>query len=84
MTNTLSATTARDNFSEILNRVQFAGEEFIIQKQGKPTAIITSYKVEKQKKNNTPNWAVSMLSLSKRAGKSGVGDLATKHDKYLY
>lgn len=84
MTNTLSASVARDSFSEILNRVQFAGEEFIIEKQGKPTAIITSYKTGKQKKNNKPNWAKSMLSLSNKAGRSEVGDLSIKHDKYLY
>lgn len=37
----ISATKARDNFADLLNRIQYRGEEFIIEKQGKPVAVIT-------------------------------------------
>lgn len=40
--------------------------------------------LDKEIKKAQVNWAQSLLSLVKRAGKSGIGDLARKHDKYLY
>ena len=49
----ISATNARDNFADILNRVQYREEEFIIEKQGKPVAIISVFDkvVNKSKKS---------------------------------
>lgn len=44
MTHTVSATNARNNFAEIINRVEYRGETFIIKKQGRPIAKITAVK----------------------------------------
>ena len=36
----IRAADARNNFAEILGRAHFAGETFLIEKQGKPYAVI--------------------------------------------
>lgn len=41
MNNTLSATEARNNFFEILNLAIYKGEEFIVEKDGKPAVKIS-------------------------------------------
>lgn len=41
MNNTLSATEARNNFFELLNLAIYKGEEFTIEKDGKPAVKIT-------------------------------------------
>ncbi|MDP4010826.1 MAG: type II toxin-antitoxin system Phd/YefM family antitoxin [Candidatus Roizmanbacteria bacterium] len=51
MIQTINATSARSNFAEILNRVQFGGETIVIEKQGKAVAQIVSLPKKKQKKN---------------------------------
>jgi len=40
MKHTVNVTNARNNFSDILNRVQYRGDEFMIKKQGKEIARI--------------------------------------------
>lgn len=42
MINTISATQVRNKFSEIISRVQYSGEEFVVEKQGNPVARITA------------------------------------------
>lgn len=37
---TIRAADARNNFAEILGRAYFAGETFLIEKQGKPYAVV--------------------------------------------
>ncbi len=37
----ITATQARDQFADLLNRVRYRGEEFVVQKQGKPAALIS-------------------------------------------
>ena len=37
----ISTTEARTRFAEITNKVQYLGEEFIVEKQGKPVVLIT-------------------------------------------
>ena len=39
--NVFSATDARKNFFEILNSVMYKGEEFIVEKDGKPAAKVS-------------------------------------------
>ena len=38
----LSITKAREEFTDLINRVRYAGEKFIIQKNGKDFAAIMS------------------------------------------
>lgn len=47
----ISATEARNNFSELLSLVAFKGEEFIIKRKGKTVAIIGPKRPVVQKKN---------------------------------
>ncbi len=42
MKNILSATEARNNFFEMLNSVIYKGEEFIVEKDGKPAVRVSS------------------------------------------
>ena len=42
MKNILSATEARNNFFEMLNSVIYKGEEFIVEKDGKPAIRVSS------------------------------------------
>lgn len=50
MTKTISATAARANFAEVIDRVLYSGDEYIIQKQGKPAAVIAPIKITQTKK----------------------------------
>lgn len=36
----IAAADARNNFAEIIGRAHFAGEAFVIEKQGKPFAVV--------------------------------------------
>ena len=42
MKNIISATEARNNFFEMLNSVIYKGEEFIVEKDGKPAVRVSS------------------------------------------
>ena len=45
MTSTLTAMEARQNFGEILNRVNLVHDQFIIERNGKPLAAIVPIKI---------------------------------------
>lgn len=62
MPKTISATDARANFAEIIDRVLYSGDEYIVQKLGKPAAIITSIKTDKKKRKIKPE--ADILSLA--------------------
>lgn len=82
----ITATEARDRFAEIINRVLYAGEEFVVQRQGKPAALIThinqAQKKRLAKKKTTMNDFFKKLSRYRATGK--VRNLAQNHDKYLW
>lgn len=40
--------------------------------------------LEKASEREGNNWAQSLLALARKAGKSELGDLSVRHDKYLY
>lgn len=86
MVKTVSATQARNNFAEILNRVQYVGDEFIIEKQGKPIARITKPKEtrEKPRKKKLDGGTAFLLALTKIKAKGLPKDLAKNHDKYAW
>lgn len=44
----ISASEARNNFSEILSLVAFRGEEFEVRRKGKPVAVILPQKSKKK------------------------------------
>lgn len=55
MSNIINATQVRNQFADIINRVQYKGEEFIVEKQGKPVVkIIAIQKEVKEKKEFNP------------------------------
>lgn len=52
MIKTITAMKARQNLGTIMNEVSFAGDEFIIERAGKPMAVIVSVdKFYEMKKN---------------------------------
>ena len=52
MRRTITTTQARQNFADIINRIQYSGEEFVISKQGKPVAMIITVQDEAGKLTN--------------------------------
>lgn len=46
--NTYSATEARNNFFELLNKVIYKGEEFVVEKDGKPAAKISPLPIKRK------------------------------------
>ncbi len=79
----ISATQARNQFAEIVDRVIYKGEEFLVQKQGKPAVLITRANVNPAKPSNKFTTAdfLSELASSNFAGPS---DLSKNHDKYAW
>lgn len=84
MTNVVSATQARENFAEIINRVMYSGEEFIIEKQGKTAAILTPHRKIKNKKGVKKMTGTELLLKLTRYNFRGPKDLAKNHDRYAW
>ena len=81
----ISATEAREKFSELINRVLYRGEEFVVEKQGKPAALITNIgKTQKKMKVKAIKSADFLLKLTTYNLKGGPKDLAKEHDKYIW
>ncbi len=40
MTRTISVSQARNNFSELLSQVYYQGQQFLLQKMGRPMAVL--------------------------------------------
>lgn len=82
----ISATEAREKFSELINRVLYRGEEFVVKKQGKPAALITniSTMTKKKKVAKTMKSTDFLLKLTTYNLKGGPKDLAKEHDKYTW
>lgn len=78
----ISSTDARESFAEIINRVFYSGEEFIVQKRGKP--VIKIVKVAKSEKQGRMNAAEFLSQITKYGLKSAPSDLAGKHDEYAW
>lgn len=84
MYNTISATKARERFSEIINRVLYLGEEFIIEKQGKPAARIIKADTMKQQPTKKIKGTDFLFKLATYNLKGAPKDLAENHDKYTW
>lgn len=86
MVHIVTATKAREEFAEIINKVMYAGEKFIVKKQGKTAALITPFykKKPKVKRGKTKKPIDFLLSLATYNLKGGPKDLAKNHDKYAW
>lgn len=83
MIQTVNATQVRDTFAEIINRVTYGGEEFVVERQGKPVALITQ--IPKTKSADDTISSNAFLSrISKYGLKKAPIDLAEKHDGYTW
>jgi len=81
MLQTISATIARDNFADIINNAVYAGQEYIVAKQGKPAVLITPV----QKRGVVgARGARFLLKLAKYNLRGAPKDLAKNHDKYTW
>ena len=78
----ISATQARDSFSEILNRVIYAGEDFIVKRRSKPVVLITKLQTPEERKYLEGTEFLNQLS--KYKAKNLPRDLATNHDQYAW
>lgn len=80
----ISATDAKNQFAELVNRVVYNSEEFIVQKQGKPVILITkALKVQgnQPKKFTTNDFLIKLANLN---AKGLPADLGKNHDKYAW
>lgn len=80
----ITATQAKNRFSEIVNRVIYQGEEFLVQKQGKPVILITRAikKSASESKKFTTNDFLARLAHIKAKGLPK--NLAKDHDAYAW
>jgi len=81
MLQTISATTARDNFADIINMAMYAGQEYIVVKQGKPAVFITPAQKNVIAKERGARF---LLKLAKYNLMGAPKDLAKNHDKYTW
>lgn len=85
MIHKIAATKARENFAEIINRVLYGEEEFIIEKQGKAAALITTINKNKVKTHNKKTKGTDFLQkIAKYQLKGAPKNLAREHDKYTW
>ena len=64
MSTEISCRDFRDNLADVLNRIEYRNESFVITRRGKPVAIITPYEppvyeAEEVKASRTPAEAIA-------------------------
>ena len=83
MIQSINATQVRNSFADIINRVTYGGEEFVVERQGNPVVLITQ--IPKEKRHNYTISSETFLSnISKYALKDAPVNLAKNHDKYTW
>ena len=84
MSQVITATQAKNQFAEIVNKVIYQGEEFVVEKQGKPAILITKATKNENTKSKkfTTNDFLAKLANIKAEGLPA--DLAKNHDKYAW
>lgn len=83
MPQVISATNARNNFSEILSQVFYNQKEYIVEKQGEKVAML----IPMSRKNNPEidrSGKQVLRNLLKLNLTGGPKDLSTNIDHYLY
>ena len=88
---TVSAYTARTNFGELLNEVYYQGEEFVVERKGKPLAKISridsteSIKKNRQlRKNKSPSRILLLAGSIKSSEKTKNLNIDKIRDKIDY
>lgn len=81
MRQTITATDARDRFADLINRVAYRGDEFVVEKQGKPAALITRLTDTPVKKTYT---GTDFLKDLTRYTFKGPKSLARNLDAYVW
>ncbi len=84
MSQLISATQARNKFAEIVNRVIYKGEEFLVQKRGKTVVKIVPVDSKSEKNKQTDPGTQFLLKLAKVKAKGLPKDLSQSHDKYAW
>lgn len=83
MPQVISATDAKNQFSDLVNRVVYNNEEFIVQKQGKPVVLITratGKRSAQSKKFTTNDFLLKLATYNFK----GPKDLSKNLDKYAW
>ena len=84
MVKTVSSTKAREEFADMISKVYYAGDDFIIEKQGKQVALVTRVKEDVGVLGQRKKGIDFLLGLADYKFKGGPKDLARKHDKYTW
>ena len=84
MPQVISATDAKNQFADLVNRVVYNGEEFEVQKQGKPVVLITPVKPNQQPKTKKFTTNDFLTGLTKVKAENLPADLGKDHDKYAW
>ena len=64
MPTSISASNARNNFSDLLSRVLYQQEEFVIKRKGKPIAILAPQKSITRPSSQNTNLVTSLVNYS--------------------
>ncbi len=83
MPQTISATQARNQFAEIVDRVVYKGEEFVVEKQGKPAVLISKANTNPAVRSNKFT-TTDFLSKLGSFNFKGPADLSKNLDKYAW
>lgn len=78
----IDVTKARESLADIVNRVYYGGEEFVIRKQGVPVVVITKFVTKNKAKTKRQESFLAKLASYGLTG--GPSDLAKNHDKYAW
>lgn len=84
MPSLISATHAKNQFSEIVNRVLYGGEEFVVQKQGKPVVKIGPVTIAKDKTEIQDPGIQFLLKLASTKARGLPEDLSKNLNKYAW
>ncbi|MDP3994267.1 MAG: hypothetical protein Q8P91_00355 [bacterium] len=78
----IDVTKARESLADIVNRVYYNGEEFIIRRQGVPVVVVSKFVAkDKTKAKKQKSFLEKLASYGLKGGPS---DLAENHDKYAW
>ena len=82
-TATISAMNLREQIGDILNRVRYAGERFIVERRGKPVAAIVSVDELEYLERMELEREVELMRLAKiAAAREGVTPFETLVEQY--
>jgi len=83
---TISATQARNQLAELMEKTYFQGERFVLERQGIPMSVLISVQEYEQWRtghSTQPETGEDPLAAFAGIIESGIPDLAARHDDYL-